>query len=180
MDSRLRAVLKGWSHTIKVEPIGLPSWDPEAPDLIEPLTAFRSWRVVGGRLRSPYQPVFWDEPVLDARCEGRMTDVHPAPDPACGCGIYACLAPDPDFPKVDYRAVAGIVTLWGRVEMHDDGMRAEHARVEALAPYSCSSRRLKLAVCSIADHLGIDLVDLDEIEAAAAGYGSRLYAAGRV
>jgi hypothetical protein len=168
MDSRLRAVLRGQSQTIMVEPIELPNGGLEAPDLIEPLTAFRSWRMIDGRLRSPYRPVFWDEPILDARCEGRRTDVHPAPDPGCGCGIYACLDPDVDFPKVDYRAVTGIVTLWGRIEMHDDGMRAEHARIEALAQYSRASLRLKTAIRSIADDLGLGVIDLEEIETAAA------------
>jgi hypothetical protein len=164
MDSRLRAVLTGSSRTVRVEPIELPSWGPQAPDLIEALTAFRSWRVIDGRLRSPYQPVFWDEPVVEACCpEG-----HPAPDPDCGCGIYACFEPDHDFPKVDYRAVVGVVSLWGRIEMHDDGMRAEHARVEALAPYRRSSRRLRMEVSSIADDLDVDVFDLEEIEVFAA------------
>jgi hypothetical protein len=140
----------------------------EAPSLFEPVTAYRSWRVVDGRLRSPYRPVFWDQPTLEASC------VHPAPGSGCACGIHAKFEPDREFPKVDYRGVAGIVTLWGRIEVDRDGMRAEHARVEALALYARSSARLKSALFKIADELDVDLIDLDEIEAAAARYGTPL------
>jgi hypothetical protein len=152
----------------------------EAPDLIGPVTAFRSWRVVDGRLRSPYQPVFWDERTLDARCEPLQRssgDLHRAPYPGCRCGIHACLEPDLDFPKVDYRGVVGAVTVWGRIEVSRGGLRAEHARIEALALYSRSSSRLKSALWRIAETLDVDLVGLDDLETAAADYGSPLPAA---
>jgi hypothetical protein len=149
-----------------------------APDLIEPIAAFRSWRVIDGRLRSPYLPVFWDERILEARCSSPGVPAggapHLAPEPACGCGIYAYLEPDRDFPKIDYRGVAGIVTLWGRIEVHDEGMRAEHAQIEALALYARQSARQKSAIWAIADALGIDLIGLDEIGDAAVRYGGRL------
>jgi hypothetical protein len=75
---------------------------------------------------------------------------------------------------VDHRAVTGIVTLWGEIEVFENGVRAEHARLEALALYSRSSTRLKNAVWSIADELDVDVIDLDEIEAAASAYGHPL------
>jgi hypothetical protein len=153
-----------------------------APDLIEPLVAFRRWRALGGRLRSPYLPVFWDERVLHAECEasrrpsepGGDHQPHLAPHPDCSCGIYAYLEPDREFSMVDYRGVTGIVTLWGNIEVHADGMRAEHARVEALALYHRWSDRQKNAVWRIAEELGVDLVDLDEIDHCAERYGGRL------
>jgi hypothetical protein len=164
--------------TIRVEPIhssapstsGIVDLPFAAPDLIEPLTAFRRWRVVDGRLRSPYLPVFWDEPVMAARCH----HAHSAPDPSCGCGIHAYLEPELDFPAVDYRGVSGIVTLRGKVTVGADGMRAEAARVEALGIYSRSSRRHKRDIAAIADRLGVDLVDLDDLTQAARGYGRPL------
>jgi hypothetical protein len=171
--------------TIRVEPIHSSQLDsaessapaasalldlPAAPDLTEPLTAFRRWRVVDGRLRSPYLPVFWDEPVLAARCRHD----HSAPDPSCGCGIHAYNEPDLDFPAVDYRGVSGIVTIRGKVAVGADGMRAEAARVEALGVYSRSSGRHKRDVAAIAGQLGVDLVDLDDLAQAAWAYGRPL------
>jgi hypothetical protein len=163
--------------TIRVEPIhntvptsAVVDVPFVAPDLIEPLIAFRRWRAVEGRLRSPYLPVFWDEPVLAARCHFP----HAAPDLSCGCGIHAHDEPDLDFPAVDYRGVSGIVTLRGRVAVGSAGMRAEAARVEALGIYSRSSRRHKRELAAIADQLGVDLVDLDDLAEAAHAYGRPL------
>jgi len=151
----------------------------QAPDLIEPVVAFRSWRAMGARLRSPYVPVFWDTPELTASCSPGadpriMRLSHVAPHPHCRCGIYAYLEPDLDFARVDYRGVVGVVTLWGRIEVHGTGMRAQHARVEALAHYSRWHGRQKRAVSTIAHELGVDLVDLPELESAAERYGRRL------
>jgi hypothetical protein len=156
---------------------------PDAPDLIEPLVAFRSWRAVGGRLRSPYLPVFWEERILHAECRAPVgalpegtgaREPHLAPDPGCTCGIYAYLEPDRQFPTIDYRGVTGVVTVWGNIEVHAEGLRAQHARVEALAIYSRWSSRQKNAVWRIADDLGVDLVDLDEVESCVDLYGGRL------
>jgi hypothetical protein len=152
-----------------------------APDLIEPIVAFRSWRVVDGRLRSVYLPTFWTERQIMARClssDSPDADAprsapagHGVPDRGCTCGIYAYYEPDRNFPTVDHQGVAGIVSLWGAIEVHDQGMRAEHARVEALALYSRWTIRQIEAVRAVARELGVDLVDLDDIEEAARRYG---------
>jgi hypothetical protein len=151
----------------------------EAPDLSEALTAFRRWRVVDGRLRSPYLPVFWDERVLPARCYRQesgesLVPAHTPPFTHCSCGIHAYNEPDLDFPAVDYRGVTGIVTIRGKVAIGPDGMRAELARVEALGVYSRWSRRQRREVLALADRLGIDLVDLDDLADAAQRYGRLL------
>jgi hypothetical protein len=152
----------------------------EAPDLIEPLTAFRIWRAIDGRLRSPYAPTFWDERVLPARCQPTSSDrpahlhAHEPPHAECGCGIYAYHEPELHFPTVDYQGVTGIVTLWGRVEVEPAGMRAEFARVEALGTYSRWSTRQKRAVSAIAGRLGVDLLDLGDLQSAGERYGRRL------
>jgi hypothetical protein len=152
-----------------------------APDLIEPIVAFRSWRVVDGRLRSVYLPTFWSEREMTASClcsESPDPDSpraapagHGVPDRGCTCGIYAYYRPDMNFPTVDHQGVTGIVSVWGSIEVHDEGMRAEHARIEALALYSRWSTRQIDAVRNVALELGVDLVDLDEIEDAAKHYG---------
>src|SRR5215218_5458501 len=125
--------------------------ETEPPDLIEPIVGFRNWRIfceghTPGRLSSPYFPVPWSAPTLRAEChrlrtaEDLLREQHAAPAPGCGCGISAYHAATGEFSKVDYRGVSGIVTVWGRIEVDSDGMRAEHARVEALATYSRWSR----------------------------------------
>jgi hypothetical protein len=154
-----------------------------APDLIEPVVGFRNWRIFRtgrgvGELSSPYFPVSWSEPVVRAECrrwrtaEALLDAPHQAPDPECGCGIRAYRTSTGDFSKVDYRGVSGIVTIWGRIEIGSDEMRAELARVEALGLYSRWSRRQREAVLEVAAHLGAEVVDLRELDAAAASYGA--------
>ena len=148
----------------------------EAPDLVEPVVAFRKWRVVDGRLRSLYEPIFWMDALQQASCHAahRGTPPHEAPQSGCSCGIYAAYEPDYAFPTVDYRGVSGIVTTWGNIEVHADGLRAQWAQVEALSIYDRWSARQTAAVRTVAEELGIDLVDLYDLEAAAGRYGARL------
>jgi hypothetical protein len=149
-----------------------------AADLAQPVVAFRSWRVVDGRLRSPSAPFFWDEAVAHATCtppgEHGLAEEHPAPSAGCGCGIHARLEPDAEQAKVDHRGVTGIVTIWGRVQLQDGSVRAEHAKVEALAMYPRWTRRQKEAVYDLAEELDVEIVALEEVEEAAARFGKRL------
>ena len=62
--------------------------------------------------------------------------------------------------------VEGIVTVWGRIEAHRGGLRAEHARVCALARGP--------GIGTIAAELGVDVVECDDLERAAARYGVTL------
>ncbi len=140
-----------------------------APDLIEPLVGFRNWRVIDGVLSSPYAPLTWREPVACARC---LREAHRAPAPGCDCGISAYHEPDLRFSSVDFRGVSGIVSVWGQVEVHEDRLRAEYARVEALAMHPRWSNRQRHAVTAVAAELGAELVDLREQGEAARSYGA--------
>jgi hypothetical protein len=153
--------------------------DFRAPDFVEPIVGFRNWRIFDdGELSSPYFPVVWSEPVMRAECrrwrtpEALLDTRHAAPQSECGCGIRAYHTPTGDFSKVDYCGVSGIVTVWGRIEIGAEEMRAELARVEALAVYSRWSRRQRDAVREVAANLGAELVDLGELSVAAASYGA--------
>jgi hypothetical protein len=160
--------------------LDVPALEPAdlatAPDLIEPIIAFRKWRVVDGRLRSLYEPVFWLEAMQHAECRSGTHSgaPHEVPHSRCSCGIYASHEPDYRFPTVDYRGVSGIVSAWGAIEVHADGLRAEWVQVEALSVYSHWGRRQTEAVGAVADSLGVDVVDLYDLEAVAGRYGSRL------
>ncbi|PWU25066.1 MAG: hypothetical protein C5B48_03175 [Candidatus Rokuibacteriota bacterium] len=162
------------------EQLDVPDFAPaegfQAPDLIEPVVAFRNWRVVDGRLRSVYEPVFWLDPMQRADClsDRRGQAHHDAPASGCTCGLYASHQPDHEFPTIDHRGVAGIVTAWGNIEVHADGIRAECMQVEALSIYELWTRRQIDAVRSVAADLGSDVVDLNELENAAGQYGVRL------
>jgi hypothetical protein len=157
-------------------PLFAPADRVEAPDLIDPVVAFRNWRVVDGRLRSVYEPVFWLDPMqrADCRAEHRGHPPHDAPASGCTCGIYASHRPDYEFPTLDYRGVSGIVTAWGNIEVHADGIRAEWVQVEALSIYERWTRRQIDAVRAVAEDLGSDVIDLDDLAAAAGRYGVRL------
>jgi hypothetical protein len=167
--------------TIMVEPVARPG-ESRLPDLIEPIVGFRNWRIfrtgpAAGELSSPFLPVSWSQRVVRAECrnwrspDDLLRTPHAAPDPDCGCGIRAYRAPTSDFSKVDYRAVSGIVTLWGRIEIDRGEMRAQLARIEALAVYRRWSRRQQDAVREVASTLGADVVDLHDLDMAAADYG---------
>jgi hypothetical protein len=114
-----------------------------APDLIERVVGFRKWRVVGDHLSSPYIPLRWEARVVHARCypanrtllfgEGWLDEPHDAPHPDCKCGVYAWHELPQAGPVPDPGRVFGAVALWGRLEVHADGMRAEHAEILALA-----------------------------------------------
>jgi hypothetical protein len=144
-----------------------------APDLIEPVVAFRAWRVLDDRLLSPYIPCRWDGRVMHASCypanraltfgRGWLRAPHASPHPACKCGIYGYHRPGAQAYFGEWEWVEGVISVWGRIEAHADGLRAEHARVEAVAGRPEIARRLDVA-----------LVAREELGAAAADYGAPL------
>ena len=154
----------------------------EAPDLIEPVVGFRSWRTLDGHISSPYVPVRWHDPVLHAVCHQsvavhgqRFVDgPHRAPHHDCRCGIYAYHAPPHRFAKIDFRTVPGIVTMWGRIEVHRGGMRAEHARICALAFFDGWGGRQRRAAGEVAATLSVELIRYDEMQEASGRFGTRL------
>jgi hypothetical protein len=131
---------------------------PSAPDLIDPIVGYRQWRLAGGTLMSLFNDTRWRRLELTARCDGG--DHHPecVPDHHCSCGIYAYYDPCPRTASAVTRdLVAGAVILWGTVELHGTGLRAEHAQVVALElPLSLGAKRR--AVLEVADQLGVAAV----------------------
>jgi hypothetical protein len=68
--------------------------------------------------------------------------------------------------------VRGAVVLWGRIELHQRGMRAEFARIVTLA--LPSSRRHADAVARLAEALDVEAVRTRDLPAAALAYGEPL------
>lgn len=152
---------------------------PTAPDLIGPVVGFRAWRVTPEGLCSRTVRTPWTARVLRAGCHPQtvgdfVLEPHEAPHPDCRCGIRADFRPDLDVCRVDHRGVIGIVTVWGRIELHAHGMRAEWAEIQALALAPQWTRRHRDEVRAVADHLGVDLLDAEALEAAADRYGAPL------
>jgi hypothetical protein len=155
-----------------------------APDLAEPVVGFRAWRMVDGLLLSPYIPCRWDGPVMHAECwpanrallfgRGWLSGEHESPHPDCRCGIYAYHRPGRQTYFGEFEWTEGVVTVWGRIEAHADGLRAEHARVEALALPSARERDRHRSARVIAERLGVPLVGRGGLEEAAAAFGAPL------
>ena len=155
-----------------------------APDLVEPVVGFRKWRVVADHLTSPYIPLRWDEPVVHARCypanrtllfgEGWLDEPHEAPHPRCKCGVYAWHRLPARGPVPDPGRAFGVVALWGRIEAHASGMRAEHAAIRALGAAPGLGGTYERAMEAIAARLGVELVEDASLAQAARGHGSPL------
>ena len=102
--------------------------------------------------------------------EGWLAAAHASPHPDCQCGIYAYHRPGVRNWFGEFDWVEGVVTAWGRIEVHHDGIRAEHARIEALI----HDRERARAIERIAARLGAEVVDRAEVADAAARYGAPL------
>lgn len=144
-----------------------------APDLIEPVVGFRQWRLRGdGVLRSMIFDEPWPTAALTARC--RIED-HPeagAPSPRCSCGIYAWYGPCPRTASAGTSEhISGAVVMWGRIELHYTGMRAEHCRIVALGlPLRRSRKRDR--VLATAERLGVAAVAHGALPDVAARHGA--------
>jgi hypothetical protein len=144
---------------------------PTAPDLVDPVVGFRQWRLTGGILKSMFIAEDWRDAEQRARCYvGSHDDAH-VPAKACTCGIYAYYDPVPRTASAATPdLVGGVVVMWGRIELHVTGMRAEHARLIALElPLTRGSKRRE--VIRAAARLGVPAVAHRKLKAMAAEHG---------
>jgi hypothetical protein len=118
------------------------------PDAVAPAIGYRLWEVRGEALRSLWFPAIPWEPnrVVRARClqtqgelasrlAGRDLPFHAAPDPRCGCGVWAASSPDQlpaAWSGTREIVVCGVVAVWGRVVVAERGWRGQFARPVAL------------------------------------------------
>jgi len=125
---------------------------PQAPDFAAAVAGYRWWRVRDGQLISPHVPHHaWAPGVNCAHCV--YGDAHDAPSKdyeCCECGLYAWVE---DECKPDYaQAMVGVVCLWGRMEVAVGAVRAEHAKIMALAGETPFAEE-------IAEEYGVPLVE---------------------
>jgi len=156
----------------------------EAPDLAAPVVGFRAWRLGRERLLSPYIPLRWDGRTMHAECydanrsllrgEGWLAEPHASPDPRCQCGIYAYHRPGLRAYYGEWAWAEGVITAWGRIEVHADGFRAEHARIEALARPERDGPAVRETIERIATDLGVPLLVRSELAEAAEAHGGAL------
>ncbi|MGZ6695748.1 MAG: NUDIX domain-containing protein [Solirubrobacteraceae bacterium] len=143
-----------------------------APDLVDPVVGFRQWRLSGRALSSLFSDVPWRHSALRAHCSAGGHDPGQAPVKECSCGIYAYYDPCPRTASAgtpDF--IAGVVVMWGRMELYATGMRAEHARIVALAlPLSRGAKRRR--VLDVADDLHVQAVPHRELRRRPGAWGA--------
>ena len=154
---------------------------PSTPDLLRPLIGFRQWRLRDGFLYSLWTDDAWPGGLLSAHCRGSVDcygELCAAPDPDCTCGVYAWHRQVPLGASPTRELVAGAVALWGAIEIHATGMRAQFARIVTLAlPVTRARKRLELAIT--AGEMGVELVAHRQLLAAAMAHGTPVPAAMR-
>lgn len=148
-----------------------PGTESVAPDLITAVIGFRQWRLIDGELWPLRAPDRWGPGVQTAHCE-RATHPGPAPANGCTCGIHAWYEPPPrGASAATPDLVAGAVALWGLIELHAHGMRAEHAVVVALAlPFSRGAKRRGLE--AVGARRGVPVVPARHLRATALRSGA--------
>ena len=113
-------------------------FEPEVGEI----RAVRTFRIGPNGLLYPlFSDVAWSAETNTARCklagmQAFLPDqdtVHETPEPDCTCGFYAYasdVAAAQEYPSAQH--VLAVVACWGRVIAGTRGIRAQHARVEAL------------------------------------------------
>jgi hypothetical protein len=142
-----------------------------APDLVEPLVGYRQWRLQDGTLHSPFAEYEWTRGVNTARCHVGHTDG--APGRGCVCGLHAWYRPCPRLGYATPDLVGGAVMLWGEVELHPTGMRAQHAAIIAVVlPLAHTAKRRR--VIAVANSLEVDAVPARHLTSVALHHGALL------
>lgn len=102
------------------EVVGLRTFRVDESGLLLPLYSNRAW--YDGTNTATCAPPTGDEPTFD----------HPVPDPECECGFYAYGTERAALSNRHSRYVQAVVSCWGGVVAGTQGVRAEHARVDAI------------------------------------------------
>jgi hypothetical protein len=102
------------------EVVGLRTFRVDESGLLLPLYSNRAW--YDGTNTATCAPPTGDEPVAE----------HAVPDPECECGFYAYGSERAARANRHCRYVQAVVSCWGGVVAGTQGVRAEHARIDAI------------------------------------------------
>ncbi|MDT4936554.1 MAG: hypothetical protein QOG80_225 [Pseudonocardiales bacterium] len=105
--------------------------------LVGEVVGLRTFRVDESGLLLPlYSNLAWYDGPNTATCAPptgeRPTAAHPVPDPDCECGFYAYGSVGAATHSRRSRYVQAVVSCWGGVIAGTQGVRAEHARIDAI------------------------------------------------
>jgi len=166
-----------------------------APDLTRKVIGFRSWSPTDAdELTALAKGTVWGRGTNTARCVSDATGyfappTYPysprrepckhAPSPQCTCGIYAYHAPHlkqtpPPWSQAPLAQVHGAVAAWGRMEVHKNGFRTEHAEIIALGFHPDWPLRATQRLGVIADNYCVPAVALDALAEVAAEVGEAI------
>ncbi|MEY2532574.1 MAG: hypothetical protein QOF29_484 [bacterium] len=149
-----------------------PAEGAAAPDLVQAVIGYRQWRLHDGALWSAYVEHRWRRGVNAATCRAEGEHGEPAPGHDCTCGLHAWYRPCPRLASpATSPLVAGAVALWGDIELHPTGMRAQYAMVVVLVrPALPGPKRREVA--AMAELLEVDAVPARRLQAAARAHGA--------
>jgi hypothetical protein len=120
------------------------------------INALRTFRIgPDGRLYPLFSDLAWAHAANTARCNVPRAAVdqfgeqpHVAPEPDCTCGYYAYASESGAAEHAHARYVLAVISCWGRVIAGTRGIRAEHARVDALWMSEIVPRELAASVAA--------------------------------
>jgi hypothetical protein len=141
-----------------------------APDFVEPLIGYRQWSLHDDALWSPFVAYMWARGVNVADCASADGHLDPAPAHDCACGLHAWYRPCPRLGYATPDHIGGAVAMWGEVELHASGMRAQFATIVALVlPLAHTTKRRRLG--AIADALEVEAVPARQLVETARHHG---------
>ncbi len=159
----------------------------EIPDYINRAAGVRIWRVapnlwaqLGGLLWAPGMKEPWPTGEKEYVASCTAFPDHTPPQEGCGCGIYAFYTPQlaaeggywPQACDALYnRLVAGVVGVAGEVALHEHGLKANRASIEAIFADGADDAELPIPRQELAAAYGAEVVDGGDYEAFCAERG---------
>ena len=106
----------------------------------------------------------------------RAEEARVSPEPGCSCGIYAYhdIGPMTRALREEPYMFGGAVLCWGRIVIHPEGIRAQHARPLALCrPESPSVQHRTAALLEqVTREYAIPLLELKDLMTYASEFGA--------
>lgn len=173
--------------------------EAEAPVFFQAVNGYRAWKIDAfGDLRPiTATSQVWTPGVNTAVCDGAPSEGlvvmwgavtpqnppeagHASPQRNCHCGLYGwsdaarVVASTPSIYEHGWPTFIGSIAAWGRMYVHYDGFRAEHACVTSLVIPDGADGRLRDLIERVAERYRVRTVAFGELEAEACRHGQPL------